>query len=256
LLRKQIHFFFQKTRAVGIRDNIIRRIKELCKTHNRLHVWKSGVSTTYGLKRWTVSPAGLWDSTEADLYNLVYASLGEYVPKTYSERSEYASPEISNKDLATFLVNIFSASDKRLTMSQIMYVLGCELRLDEFHYVSLNEDVEDQHPLSETVPSDISNPEEELISQEENVIVEEEKRKYEKKVNAFYNDLPENLQVVLNSIRKNRLDIAKVVKETNAPSSTVYNQVGQIKKRLKELAKTPYEQKIILSILFPEDPPR
>jgi predicted DNA-binding protein YlxM (UPF0122 family) len=249
LLQNQFHFFFQKNREPGIKDNLVRRIKMICKENQQLNIWDKGVSATYGLKRWTISPVAPWEGSDAELYHVVYASLGEYVSKVYSEHSAYNSPEISSKDLTTFLIDIFSAADKRLTISQILYVLGTELEINEQKYKSLSEDAEENLSLLETIPANVSNPEEELMQKEED-------QRNKKKADAFHDFLPDHLRELLDFVLQGEGSLEEFSRQTNRPPSTVYDQMKQIKTQLKNYAKTPYEQRMVLDSLLEKRSPQ
>jgi len=249
VVQQQIHFFFRKTREIGIKENIVRRITELCGQNPKLGLWKTVASTTYGLLIWKVSDPGTWQDSDAELYHLVYLSLGTYVPKTYCEHSAYNSPEISNSKLTEFLINIVTAADKRLTMSQLMYVLGYKLEINEIQQESLDEETEKKNPLLETIAADVRSPEEDLVQQEEEA-------KHRKNADSFFTDLPGNLQALLAYRLQDRGSLEDYSRQKDVPLSTLYDQLKQIKARFGKYAKTPYEQRMIQQKLLEKLSPR
>lgn len=235
LLQKQVHFYFQKTRESGVAENIARRVRKIFRTDNRLHVFNESESNaTYGLMPWIESDPGIWDADFKDLYQLVYANLGDYVHKSYGQLSSYESPEIADKDLTEILCNLVTAADKRLTLNQIMYVLGYKLDIREPEIESLQRETEEQRALLETVPIDDISPYERMV--------------YLQTAEEIYTELPEPLRELLPHLQVT-YDVKELVKRVNRPESTIYEQLGRIKRVFNKHVKNKYDLKSIWDIL-------
>lgn len=218
LLQQQIDFYFRKAREPQIRDNIARRVVRIFRQQDpRLHEFKAkdNRKPTYGLQKWMVSPAQSWEGNLPDLYHLVYSSLGKYMVKCYNDLSHYKSPQISNKDLANMLHNLVEAADRRLTLGQIMYVLGYKLDIARPEIMSLEEETEEERPLLETIPIETSSPDQQITDEETARLV--------------YNELPAQLRDLLPFVQEIK-DVGELSRTLNRPDSTVYEQLGRIRK--------------------------
>ena len=235
LIQKQIHFYFQKTREAGIAGNIVRRVKEIFQKDKRLEIFSNiGSRPTYGLRRWRVSDPGVWEEGLSDLYQAVYATLGKYATKTYGQLSAYNSPEISGPDLTEMLCNMVVAANRRLTMNQVMYVLGYELDFREPEIESLDRETEEQRPLLETVASDAIRPDDQMV--------------YTDIAEQVYKDVPATLRELLPCV----LGLERVeetIKKVGRSKSAVYEEIARIHEVLKKHVKSRFDLKPVCSIL-------
>ncbi len=236
LLKNQIHFFFRKNKEKDINDNLVRRIKEIVVKNKNIRYWKLGGRLVLGLKVWEISDPGHWDSSDEELYHLSYSVIGDYERRIYKTYSEYSSPEISDKDLQKFLVDILAIVNKKLNLSQILYVLGYKLSINEIQLESLDEEREVGRNLYQSISADVSLPDEEFEYDE---IYDLVCKRLDMANKEF---LP-----LLDFLLQNPNSIDEYATKNNRAKSTVYHQTKQIGSILNEYAKTPYEQHMLLN---------